>query len=942
MIQEMAIVRNKLLIPCGILLTCLLFAPLPFSVQAEPQPSDPPESVALDQPIADLHITIVDSSEDAPAWEKAASSLISIDVGTRLTTEIIENAIDALKQSGKFRHIHVDTGPVSGGVRLLFSLTPYKLIKDIRIRGNYPLFDRDVLNVLSVVPGDVFIETQVPRQQELVTELYRRDGYIDPQVSVEAVRDDQDGHYTLIVGIEKGDYYHVSSIGISGNRLFSDDILKGKMKILGISNAISNGRRFTVSKLSEDIKKLTAYYRREGFAEILITQAVTYSKDRGTVDIRLSISEGPKYKIEWKGNKTFSDRQLKGELVIFTEGNVNNIGLRKSLRNIRSRYEQSGFQKAKIDATSTLLEASPTPLHQILIHIAEGSQTMVESVEVTGNEYFTAKRIDDQILTGRKGFFTGAYYVSATLEADLLAIKTMYEAHGFLDAEIHSNETVAPDRQDVRIRIDIKEGPRTLVSSVSIDPELSISIEPIKQALALQAGKPFSPAGFQNDRDALAAMISEKGYPHADIAGSTKFSDDRRQVDLSYTVDLGPQVKIGNIMLNGNMRTRDSNILRELNIRTGEPLSMQRILDGRRNLRNMNTFRSVDVDTTGLKEKDESVHLWVAVEEKKPYFFEVGAGYESDRGALVRTKAGDRNLLGRNKDIWISSELSEVGYRTESVLSDPKLLGTRISADLSVFMERLSEFNQSFGTETMGASINFNRPLSRFLTANLGFRFERRDQFALEVTDIRDEQLEPREILVTTPSIRYDSRDSFVRPTRGAYAAVDLDVSRGIQNSLDDFTKYRFETRLYYTPADRLTFALMGRAGFLVPYGSRSDISSDQLFYLGGTNDVRGFEENLLQFDENLDPAGGRQFFSGSLESRIDVGRNVELMFFYDTGRISDLETGVEQDEFRSSIGAGLRYHTPIGPIGILYGSKLNPRDDESPGRLHFSIGYTF
>ena len=105
---------------------------------------------------------------------------------------------------------------------------------------------------------------------------------------------------------------------------------------------------------------------------------------------------------------------------------------------------------------------------------------------------------------------------------------------------------------------------------------------------------------------------------------------------------------------------------------------------------------------------------------------------------------------------------------------------------------------------------------------------------------------------------------------------------------------------------------------------------------------MRGFSENMLRFDENSDPRGGKAVLSGSLEARIHLGRNFEIPCFFDTGTVEDSLGTVRSGNFRSSMGTGLRYITPIGPIGILYGIKIDPREGESRGRFHFSIGYTF
>ena len=154
--------------------------------------------------------------------------------------------------------------------------------------------------------------------------------------------------------------------------------------------------------------------------------------------------------------------------------------------------------------------------------------------------------------------------------------------------------------------------------------------------------------------------------------------------------------------------------------------------------------------------------------------------------------------------------------------------------------------------------------------------------------------------------------------------------------------RYKCEVRYYTTPWSRVTFAALGRAGYIDPYGDESKVPDDQLFYLGGIENVRGYDENLLAYDSSGDPLGGRTAAVLSLESRIDLGRDFELTLFYDTGLVGDTYDSEYDESFRSSVGMGLRYITPIGPMGLLYGRKIDPRPGESDGRWHVSIGYTF
>jgi outer membrane protein insertion porin family len=386
---------------------------------------------------------------------------------------------------------------------------------------------------------------------------------------------------------------------------------------------------------------------------------------------------------------------------------------------------------------------------------------------------------------------------------------------------------------------------------------------------------------------------------------------------------------------------------REWELSPGDPFSPTTVLQSQRNIRNLGAFNTVRFQALGFKERREEVHMVVAVEERRPYFFELGVGYVSDRGLFAATRIGDSNLFGTNREAWVEGEISEIGYWAASGIRDPHFLGSDVTANLLLFTERKKEFNQTFGTEKIGSTLGFGYKLGRRFTTGLDVKYEYRDLFDYDPSaGIPPEEVEddakPRNVLVFTPKVQYDSRDSFVRPRKGGFSFGHVDFSRGLENDLDNFVRYRLDARLFWTPLKRVTLAFIGRGGYIDPRNAARRVPSDQLFFLGGISDVRGFDENLLLTDAAGDPVGGREALSGSIEARIEVLGNWEVPLFVDGGWIGGLQDPTVDEAFRTSVGTGLRYHTPVGPIGILYGYKLDREEGESAGALHFSLGYTF
>jgi outer membrane protein insertion porin family len=199
-----------------------------------------------------------------------------------------------------------------------------------------------------------------------------------------------------------------------------------------------------------------------------------------------------------------------------------------------------------------------------------------------------------------------------------------------------------------------------------------------------------------------------------------------------------------------------------------------------------------------------------------------------------------------------------------------------------------------------------------------------------------------RHIGQVNTGLTWRTTDSLVHPRKGLLATTTFDVLKGVGSSQDDFYRYGLELRYYWSATDDLVIAMRGRYGYMGTYGGNAHIADDQLYFLGGASTVRGFDENMLRHDDDDDAVGGRSMMLGSVEARYDLGLNYEFALFFDTGALTRIPEPDISESFRSSVGVGLRRQTPVGPISLLYGRKLNPQTGESKGSFYFSMGYTF
>ena len=901
--------------------------------------------------VSGITIKVIDAKDEPDQTINLVKSLIGFNEGDPFSEQKLEQAVAVLKSTGLFDVEEVKTFETKeGNISLKVVLRSYPLITDIQINGIFPISEREILNAMTVYSGSVFRKENLPKQKESITRLLKNEGYLNPIVAVSAEKDRKDENFYIHVEIEKGDFFRIEQVEIKGNTSFSDARLKMRLDTWQSSFLPGGMGRFIKKKLDEDLKKLTSFYRDKGYADIMVKSLVEKDPDSGEVDICFIIEEGPRYEIAFVGNSKFWDWTLKEDLILFREGNRRDLGLRKSIRRIKDRYQEAGYADCKIRIESEHEQSVAESVRKVRLIIEEGPQSIVMNVAVGGNTAVTESEIRNQILTSPSGLFSGGEFVSRTLDDDIRSIVSLYLKYGYVYVKIEKEILWKEDNENnvkgAGINLKITEGPKITVNSLVFEGLNSMSEKAALEVVSLKPGTPFREDMVKSDENLLSAEISEHGYPHVVIKGKAEILKEKQHAEILYEITEGPYVEMGDVYTVGNLRTKSKVVQKELTVKKGAAFSLIKMLETQRNIRNINAFETARIKPMGLKEKSEKVNLLVEVEEKKPYSFQASVGYDTSKRFYVNTRIGDLNLFGLNKDAWASLEASEIGERGEVGITEPRFLGTRISSTVNLFGENREEFNQRFGTTAFGAALSFKRKLPYDLSAGLTLSVERKEQY-LRVEEIvapdESEEYKARSILVNSPSIGYSSVDSFIRPRKGMFSSLTMDISKGLENSLDDFIKYQYEFRLYYTFLKRLTFAMRGRAGHIVPFGEESNIPDDQLFFLGGLSTVRGYDENRLRVNAEGEAVGGRTLFLGSIEARFDVGYNIELAPFVDTGSIQDALIDEGSDEFRSAVGLSLRYITPFLPIGLQYGHKLDrKKSDGDAGTFYFTIGYTF
>ncbi|HKK91660.1 MAG TPA: POTRA domain-containing protein, partial [Desulfobacteraceae bacterium] len=323
----------------------------------------------------------------------------------------------------------------------------------------------------------------------------------------------------------------VNSIEVEGNKAFSDLRLKLRMKLW--SSSLMPGVKLQVNRkwVKRDLKNLVDFYRKKGFADVVIKSRIVDRKEpdmgethEGQKVLRIDISEGLRYDLAFTGSTFFSKKELEGEVNLFEKGNAGDVTLRMGRVNIEKRYRKSGFKEVTVSFEKEKITTDGGESWKVTYAIDQGKRMVVNSLSIKGNEKIDTKTIKEAMLTRKKQLFGDNGFSRSTLNKDLDAVELVYLGRGYLNARVDKEITVQPDPdidaheypvEAVSIVVFIEEGEQTLVESAGITGLGDVVPEKkVLETVALKPGEPFREYMVKSDANAIAAVVSEKGYPH--------------------------------------------------------------------------------------------------------------------------------------------------------------------------------------------------------------------------------------------------------------------------------------------------------------------------------------------------------------------------------------------------------------------------------------------
>jgi outer membrane protein insertion porin family len=397
----------------------------------------------------------------------------------------------------------------------------------------------------------------------------------------------------------------------------------------------------------------------------------------------------------------------------------------------------------------------------------------------------------------------------------------------------------------------------------------------------------------------------------------------------------------------GNEKTRYEVIKRELQHAEGEPYSDVLLAKERQRLYRLGLFTDIDLEPIDFGEKTRDV--LIKVKEAKAGAVEFGLGYALYEDLRGFVELSYRNLWGMNRLGLLRTELSSLEERIILQYQEPWFMGRELPFRMFFLFEDREEINIDDGDtryrlERYTVSAGIERVLSRKMKAELYYELSRVETFDVQPDIVLSkEDTGTLAISSVKPGLVYDTRDNPFEPKKGILAGFSVKVAPDILLSESNFVKLNAEGSIYQRLFKKVIFAASVRGGIAYGLGDTDELPLVERFFLGGRTTVRGFEQDTLgPKGADGNPTGGNAFLLSNIELRASLMKDFGMVTFLDMGNVWIETADIDPIDLRYTSGIGLRYNTPVGPLRVDYGFKLDKEPEESSGEFHFSIGHAF
>lgn len=672
--------------------------------------------------------------------------------------------------------------------------------------------------------------------------------------------------------------------------------------------------------------------------------------------------------IDITGNKSLKTEQLKEGLadIGMAEGRVFNPAMLDRIeQELRRQYFGAGKYGVDIESTVSPLERNRVAVR---IAISEGRTARIKQINIIGNETFAEKTLLKQFDLGTTkwySFYTkNDQYSKQKLGGDLEALRSFYLDRGYVNFEITSTQvSISPDKDGMYVTVAIDEGDVYQVKDIKLAGQPSVPVEQLFPLIHLRRGEDFSRSKATESAERISELLGSEGYAFANVNAVPEIDEEAKKVIITFFIDPGKRVYVRRVNMEGNTRTRDVVLRREMRQLERAWFSTALVKRSRERLQRLGYFENVTIETPAVPGLADQVDVDVTVKEKPSGNLLAGVGFSQSQGLLLNASVTQNNFLGTGKRVSLALNTSRSAQLYRLAYTNPYYTIDGISRGFDLTY-RATNFDDltgaDYSTDIGLAEVNFGLPISDTSRAGLGFRYQYTHFFPGSVSPLAqsfvDDNGDKFNDFFLTASYTKDSRDSAIFPNRGTLQRVFGEVA--IPGSDLQYYRVNVQGRQYIPLTQRFTFAVRGDIGYGAAYGDTPQLPFFENFYAGGPRSVRGFDAYTLgprEVDGDQDPVGGNLKLTGGLEiyAPPPIGgrfeNTVRLGAFLDVGNVWWTEaeplvspTGFDLGELRYSTGLSFAWLSPVGALSLSLAYPINAQDEDEEQIFQFSFGQTF
>lgn len=764
------------------------------------------------------------------------------------------------------------------------------------------------------------------------------------------------------------------------------------------------GAPFSQAVLDQDIERL---YNLNWFYNIKYDIA---NRDSAPAITVLVVEKRRVAAIAYAGINKVRSNKLNGVISTSIGEYVNDFLIQRDREAIRDLYKKKGHHFASV---TTEYRYIPEGVEVIFV-INEAEDVRISNIIFEGNDNIAEDDLLDVMKNKEDGIFTGGIFNEEDFKIDLNRLKWTYISKGWINATVNSDgfyvglseeeqasiSTPKPRRQDERwlrrniswsprrdkairreeegqIKIKIKEGKRYHIRKVSIANNTKISTADLMDAIApekimnypderalettfLKPGGFYSPLIIDRARKTISDEYGRLGYMFTRVRVVEELIPETTDIDLRFEIIEGRPTTVNEIKIEGNDKTRDVVIRRELEFFPGDGLTSEMLNKSRNKLRNLDFFETIAIEPVEVDAQEGNSDVVIKVTEKNTGQFRFGVGFSSVESIVGTVSVQQRNFdwrawpypTGDGQKAGLSLKLGSKNKTIALNFTEPYINDLPIRTGFNLY--NTTTVADVYDSTKRGIELFIGKKILKDTYLNFTYGYVRN-----EIEDMNDDAslILQNEVGVDYTayvgySLNYNSVDSIFLPTSGwkghATAKVYLDALGGKTEMIEGTIGASYFYKLADTFGEKPhVIMLRGRLNSIGTYGDTDYVPLYNRYFAGGQSTVRGYPSGELSpVDSNGENVGGTFRPIVNVEYTFPLYEDViRGAAFFDAGYAFLNANSASLGGMHKSYGLGVRVRTPLGPmpVAIDYGWALDTDNGRYPsGQLDFSFGALF